>query len=135
MRFAASPGFMGAYGLVDTFDPNQLGQQIMAGQSAQRRAAMSSDAAIRGTELQADAMIEAAKYGADATAARGAAQGQMSMMGGAIKGLSGLGGTLKNRFGSNLPGTLPGRDYLPTPYEVNPFTQAPLTFSDFPRVP
>ena len=27
MRFAASPGFMNAYGLVDTFDPNQLGQQ------------------------------------------------------------------------------------------------------------
>mgnify|MGYP003119945612 CR=1 FL=1 len=91
MRFAASPGFLGAYGLADTFDPNQLGQQAALGRSTQNRAATAADAAVRGQELQADATIQAAKYGADATRAQGAAQGQMSMMQGAMGALGSIG--------------------------------------------
>ena len=94
MRFAASPGFLGAYGLADTFDPNQLGQQAALGRSTQNRAATAADAAVRGQELQADATIQAAKYGADATRAQGAAQGQMSMMSGAMGALGSVAGDI-----------------------------------------
>ena len=96
MRFAASPGFLGAYGMVDSFDANQLGQQAAAGRSLQNRAAMEADAAVRGQEISADATIQAAKYGADATRAQGAAQGQTSMMQGAMGALGSIAGGIGN---------------------------------------
>ena len=94
MRFPASPGFLGAYGMVDSFDANQLGQQAAAGRSLQNRAAMEADAAVRGQEISADATIQAAKYNADAVRARGAAGAQTSMMTGAMGALGSIGGQL-----------------------------------------
>ena len=113
MRFAASPGFLGAYGMVDSFDANQLGQQAAAGRSLQNRAAMEADAAVRGQEISADATIQAAKYGADATRAQGAASGQMSMMQGAMGALGSIGGGIGNMksAASSAPGFSKYGDY------------------------
>ena len=95
MRFAASPGFMNAYGLIDSFDPNQLRQQAADGRTLQNRAVMAADAAVRGAELKGEAEVEAAKYLGAAREAQGAAQGMSAAVGGAMQGLRGLGSALK----------------------------------------
>ena len=101
MRFAASPGFMNAYGLIDSFDPNQLGQQAADGRTLQNRAVMAADAAVRGAELKGEAEVEAAKYLGAAREAQGAAQGMSAAVTGALGGLRGLGGALKSNIGSS----------------------------------
>ena len=101
MRFAASPGFLGAYGMVDSFDANQLGQQAAAGRSLQSRAAMEADAAVRGQELQADATIQAAKYGADRIGAAGAASNQMQLAQGIGQATSAIAGGFGDMMARN----------------------------------
>ena len=94
-RFAASPGFMNAYGLIDTFNPNQLTQQAADGRTLLNRAVMGADAAIRGAELKGEAEVEAAKYLGAARDAGAGSIGMANAVGGAMQGLRGLGAALK----------------------------------------
>ena len=66
MRFAASPGFLGAYGLTDTFDPSGMVDTGMQGRALERITDMDMDSRIRERELMGEAMVESAGLMADA---------------------------------------------------------------------
>ena len=68
MRFAASPGFLGAYGLADTFDPSGMVDTGMQGRALGRITDMDMDAKIREKELMGEAMVEKAGIMAEARA-------------------------------------------------------------------